>query len=849
MGLWPLVFATTGFLGPSPELEIDYRDFQGLTVSYDGVPLVTGSSFQLYEPNWTRGIYSSAWKPVSIDRSRPDRILVTLSADNGRFRGTQTFTKTDQGVRGEFEFRWLGTRRVMLEHSASFLWAPVLEPAQAVVDGKQAGVLGSQNPTGAQMEPRTIGVGRQNFFWDAPLAQVQVDVDGIQLTAFDARNYNQPWAEGKEVVWLGHTNQALDPNTTLRYSIEWRFAPRTLSAPGTQTLNPEWTAAPVVEQARATAWPLIPQPKEFRAGPGTWPLPGGIEFTGALGDQELAARFSRLIQSRWDGPITANLAQIPIAQDASLPAEGYRIRVTERGPEIAAKDALGAGHAVTTLAQMVRPVGGRLVIPTAEVKDWPSVAWRGVHMFVGPQALPLQTELMDRYLAPLRINHVVLQCERTDWTSQPGIRSGWTMERNDLKALFERYRERQIEPIPLIQSMGHMGWFFMNGQNLDVALNPQVPFTLDPRKEESRQRLRAIWDDAITLLKPKTIHFGMDEVDMRGVQPDPFMSTRLWNRHIPWLMAYAKEKRVDAMVWGDMMLAPGEANDAMNGHSVPVAAQRRAALAPGTYVADWHYAANPDPAVYKSLALWKKAGMRPIASTWDRPENIYGFTHAAIQQGAGVLTTTWAGYESNELAMAQNFPQIAAYLLMAEYAWSGRKERPSALPYDYIAVARQMVYGSPTPTQSRPGRTMRGRDDLRVGPFAFQRIELVRMVNTLVAGGDRRPARLEFAVGQSAKKVVLALGVDTFLRDGQGIAQVRLVLEGGKEVTQPVRYGHHVRAVRDTRPTFLTDSEQGVAALSLGVPAEYAGATVRSIRVEATEPRAGVTVRGISILP
>jgi hypothetical protein len=68
-------------------------------------------------------------------------------------------------------------------------------------------------------------------------------------------------------------------------------------------------------------------------------------------------------------------------------------------------------------------------------------------------------------------------------------------------------------------------------------------------------------------------------------------------------------------------------------------------------------------------------------------------------------------------------------------------------------------------------------------------------------------------------------------------------------VTQPVRYGHHVRAVRDTRPTFLTDSEQGVAALSLSVPTEHAGATVRSIRVEATEPRAGVSVRGVSILP
>lgn len=849
MGLWPLVFATSGFLAPSPSLEIDYRDFQGLTVSHDGVPLITGSSFQLYEPNWTRGIYSSAWKPVIIDRSRPDRILVTFTADEGRFRGTQTFTKSGDGVRGEFEFRWLGTRRVMLEHSASFLWAPVLLPAQATVDGRLAGVMGTANPTSPQMEPRIIGTGEKSFGWDAPYAAVRVDVSGVRLTAFDARNYNQPWAEGKEVVWLGHTNQAMEPNSTLRYTIDWKFAPKRLAAPTEAKLDPAWDSLAVAERTRSTDWPLIPKPKEYQAGTGAWPLPGGIEFTGALGGSQLGSRFAKVVQARWDGPVPANLAQIPIQLDASLPAEGFRIRVTEQGPVLHAKDALGAGHAVTTLAQLVRPVGGRLVIPAATIRDWPSVGWRGVHMFVGPLALPMQTGLMDRYFAPLRLNHVVLQCERTDWSSQPGIRSDWTMEREDLKSLFERYRERQIEPIPLIQSMGHMGWFFQNGQNLDVALNPQVPFTLDPRKEESRQRLRAIWDEAMALLKPKTIHFGMDEIDMRGVQQDPFMSTRLWARHIPWLMAYAKEKRVNAMVWGDMMLAPGEANDAMNGHSAPVAAQRRAALSPGTYVADWHYAANPDPAAYKSLALWKKAGMRPIASTWDRPENIYGFTHAAIQQGAGVLTTTWAGYESNELTLAQNFPQIAAYLLMAEYAWSGRKERPAALPYDYLAVARSMVYGTPSPTQSRPGVTTSSPEAIRIGSYSFGRMEPVAMVNTLVAEGDRRPDRVVLKLERNARKVVLALAVETFLKEGQVLAEVKAATESGLEVRVPVLYGQHVRAARDTRATFLTESEAGVSAFTLILPAEIAGQRLTTVEIEAKEPRAGLSLRGVTILP
>ena len=93
------------------------------------------------------------------------------------------------------------------------------------------------------------------------------------------------------------------------------------------------------------------------------------------------------------------------------------------------------------------------------------------------------------------------------------------MKKEDLAKLFQWYRGIEVEPIPLIQSFGHMGWLFANGMNKDLAINPQVPYTLDPRKPGAKELIGKVWDEAASLLKPRTIHVGLDEVDMLGFQP------------------------------------------------------------------------------------------------------------------------------------------------------------------------------------------------------------------------------------------------------------------------------------------------------------------------------------------
>lgn len=319
----------------------------------------------------------------------------------------------------------------------------------------------------------------------------------------------------------------------------------------------------------------------------------------------------------------------------------------------------------------------------------PATAWRGVHLFVGPTALAFHKKLWTNVLLPLGYNKVVLQCERTEWNCLPNVRGGINMPRKDLANLCDWYRSKGVEPIPLVQSFGHAEWLFQKKANLDLAYNPKIPYAVDPRNPKVKPLFQKLWKEVIQVTKAKTIHFGLDEVDLRGfAKKDPALVTKLWRIQLPMLAKIAKRHKVKMMLWGDEILAPGQAPDATNAPTAEIAAARRAVIPKGAYIADWHYRRDPTPALFAtSLALLKKEGFIPIASTWYKPENIRGFVTAAVDARCGVLQTTWAGYESSEANMFKSMNQFSAMVLTADYAWNGRRAKEN---YDPEKVFRRM---------------------------------------------------------------------------------------------------------------------------------------------------------------
>lgn len=528
-------------------------------------------------------------------------------------------------------------------------------------------------------------------------------------------------------------------------------------------------------------------------------------------------------------------ATIEPGLDPERHSQAFELRIQRRPDgfadiEIAYGGEEGHRHAVSTLAQLLFVQGGEVRLPTGHVRDWPRVAWRGVHLFVGPQALEFHERLIAKVLAPLRFNHVVLQCERTSWRATPGTATAMTMSRDDLVRLFALYRRHGIEPIPLIQSFGHMGWLFANGQNLDLAFNRDVPFSLDPRKPAARNKIAEIWREAVRVLKPKRVHFGLDEVDMRGWPADPGLVTELWGLQLTHLSALAKELNVGPMLWGDKGLSPGEAIDATHGDDATQAAARRKAIPRDAVIADWHYRAENDPEAFRaSLQLWRREGYRPIASMWFRPENIRGFTLAAIAEGAGTLQTTWAGYESNEANMLKEVHQFSAMVLAADYAWSGRTERLEDLPYHPLNVFRTRFYETPEFTR-RDGFGLaipnQASEEARLGSVLFRRLlEPLTLVSKLNPEDVARPRTFEFDLGpgRSARRLWFAVGTTEPAGEGEPVGEIEVHWRIGTEIHRQTRrlfYGRQVRTVKDATPTSLAPRYRSVSV----VPFEFQGA-------------------------
>lgn len=353
--------------------------------------------------------------------------------------------------------------------------------------------------------------------------------------------------------------------------------------------------------------------------------------------------------------------------------EGFRISISPSRVDIRAKDQKNRLMAVEYLARLTKMNSGQLELPSGIVELRPKTSWRGVHLFVGPQALKFHKKLWTRVLLPLGYNKVVLQCEQTEWKSLTNLRGGINMKREDLRKLCAWYRSQGVEVIPLVQSFGHIKWLTNKGANLDLVLNRELPFAVDPRNPKVKDMYTKLWREVIEVTKAKTIHVGLDEVDFRGFPKEPGLLTKLWRIQVPILAKIAKENRVNLMLWGDELIASGEGAAPHRAKTKEEAKQRRSVIPKGTYIADWHYQKDSNQKLYTpSLKLFGKEGFKPIAATWFEPENIQGFNLAAISQKAGTLQTTWAGYESNENVMLKNVGQFSAMVLAADFAWSGR---------------------------------------------------------------------------------------------------------------------------------------------------------------------------------
>ncbi|MGF3056947.1 family 20 glycosylhydrolase [Microbacterium sp. YY-01] len=219
---------------------------------------------------------------------------------------------------------------------------------------------------------------------------------------------------------------------------------------------------------------LIPLPTAVEVDEGSTTLTTASRL---VADPALGASFALPLTSHIGSTLErveegADAGDITVSRDETLPAEGYRLSVTDR-IDIAAADAAGAFYAAHTLVQLLeKTADDTWVSPRVRINDAPRFAYRGVMLDVARHFFSVDDvkAYIDRTSA-LKYNHLHLHLtddqgwrieidawplltEKASSTSANGAPGGF-YTKDDYREIVAYAAERHMVLVPEIDLPGH----------------------------------------------------------------------------------------------------------------------------------------------------------------------------------------------------------------------------------------------------------------------------------------------------------------------------------------------------------------------------------------------------------
>ncbi len=245
--------------------------------------------------------------------------------------------------------------------------------------------------------------------------------------------------------------------------------------------------------------------------------------------------------------------------------QAYVLSVQRGRIVLYADELVGLFYAVQTLRQLVRLHGDH--IPALTIRDWPSLAARGLLLDVSRRKVPTTGMLMHLVdeLSHYKINVLQLYTEHTfEFPRHPRIGAGCgSLSSDDILELDVYCRQRHVELIPNLQSFGHARNILRLPQYRHLA-ETDLLWTLSPAIDETYTLLDELYGDMLPSFSSPRFNVNCDEtydlgrggskalVEAAGGFPEGV--SRVYLQHILRVrdLAAAHGKRIQ--IWADMLL-------------------------------------------------------------------------------------------------------------------------------------------------------------------------------------------------------------------------------------------------------------------------------------------------------
>lgn len=364
---------------------------------------------------------------------------------------------------------------------------------------------------------------------------------------------------------------------------------------GQDTASASWTFDAVANRPLPdpTRLSLLPAPKECTLGEGAFALPDTLDIEGGGEEAELALHLLpqelrlqganvSLSVPREGAPLHVRLAAgcdasaEALARLKDLPAGGYLLDVSADGATIRANDAEGLRNGALTLLQAAEShfalTGGR-AIPEMHVIDWPNLPIRAVSLPLpsnrwghpnDPPADPdMFLEFLRRTMLRTKMNMAVLIIHQAmQYETHPQVSGPAAWSKEDVKRVFDTLRSWGVEPVPHMNSLGHMNWLCIPIRELAEDGDVHQICTSHP---DAERIVKEIYGEIIDLVQPQYFHLGLDEIRWKTeTLPEEQRCPRCAGKSkqdifVEWvtmLHDFLSEQGIKTMMWGDMIL-PG----------------------------------------------------------------------------------------------------------------------------------------------------------------------------------------------------------------------------------------------------------------------------------------------------
>ena len=193
--------------------------------------------------------------------------------------------------------------------------------------------------------------------------------------------------------------------------------------------------------------------------------------------------------------------------------EAYHIKVSTKKISVTANSSAGIFYALQTLRQLIVADDRNSFIPSADIDDYPSFAYRGVMMDVAHGGLPTEEEIKKQidFLARWKMNQYFLYSEVSiELKGYPLLNYKANYSQVEARRIISYARERHIDVIPFIELYGHLHELLRIEKYSNLAIG-KYGHELDPRNPAVQALMKDWLKQYAELFPSPFFHIGFDE--------------------------------------------------------------------------------------------------------------------------------------------------------------------------------------------------------------------------------------------------------------------------------------------------------------------------------------------------